>query len=96
MSNNADMAKILATVFQTMRRVFGLHPVSVVVFQGSTPVRTRLYRIAITQSLADVEGQFYVEGLLEEDGWEPFRANQPYVAFSARLLNPAQLPKLEP
>ncbi len=65
-------------------------------FQGSTPVRTRLYRIAITQSLADVQDEFYVEGLSEEADGEPFRANRPCVAFSVRLLNPSQLPKLEP
>jgi hypothetical protein len=95
-SNNADLVKILATVFQTMRHLFRRHPTSVVVFKGSTAGRTRLYRMAIAHSLGDVVSEFYVEGLGEETGWEPFRPNQPYVAFSVRLRNPTELPKLEP
>ncbi|WP_440590452.1 DUF6934 family protein [Nibrella viscosa] len=49
-SNNNDMPKVLATVAQTLVAFFRLRPTSSVIFRGSTPSRTRLYRMAIAKS----------------------------------------------
>lgn len=46
-SNNNDMPKVLATVYQTMLHFFQSSPHAIIIFEGSTTSRTRLYRIAI-------------------------------------------------
>jgi len=53
-SNNKDMPKVLATVYQTLLDFFTANPKAKVIFQGNTPSRNRLYRAAIGK-LKDVE-----------------------------------------
>jgi hypothetical protein len=83
-SNNQDMPRILATVIATMGQFFRRNKSAIVLFQGSTPARTRLYRIVIAKNSALFEGTFIVKGLLENK-FENFTANRPYEVFSVSL-----------
>ena len=83
-SNNQDMPRILATVVETMHVFFRQYPTATVIFSGSTPARTRLYRVAISQNLALFEETFFVYGLLTGKP-EPYQLNRPYQAFTVRL-----------
>lgn len=83
-SDNGDMEKILVTVFQTLQPFFDAHPNTIVGFEGSTPSRTRLYRIAITHELENIVVYYNVWGILST-GYEPFRRNRPYIGFLLSL-----------
>ena len=50
---------------------------------GSTPARTRLYRMGITKYLEEVKQDFNVFGLLNGE-WENFEKDVDYTAFLAR------------
>ena len=79
-SNNDDMPKVLATVFQTILHFFEANPSAVIVFEGSTPSRTRLYRIAIARSKYEIEHKFRILGLINGE-FEDFVNNRDYKAF---------------
>ena len=49
---------------------------------GSTTVRTRLYRMGITNNLAGIKVDFKVFGLtIEQNKWEEFIVGEDYEAF---------------
>ncbi len=79
-SDNDDMETVLATVIQTLFVFFETHPDKIVFFTGSTSARTRLYRIAISRLLNEVQEAFLVEGILGQRR-ERFRPNVAYEAF---------------
>jgi hypothetical protein len=66
-SNNGDMVKVLATVIQTLRDFFATYPSALVMIQGSTPIRTKLYQRIIKNNLAEIETEFRVLALLHEE-----------------------------
>lgn len=72
--------KILVTVFQTIVIFLNYYPESVIAFTGSTAVRTRLYRIAISHELKELTKLYNIWGLFN-NSIEPFQRNQPYEAF---------------
>jgi hypothetical protein len=78
----------LATVAKTLYLFTERYPEAVVIATRSTLARTRLYRIGITNNLADIEKDFVLLGLTNSE-WEPFRKNVTYFAFAIRrkLLN---------
>lgn len=78
--DNGDMQKILVTVFHTLAIFFKTHPDAIVFFEGSTPSRTRLYRIALSHELANINQLYNVWGITDK-GYEPFKKNQPYIGF---------------
>lgn len=82
-TNNSDSRKVLATVARTLYLFTERYPDAIVLATGSTFARTRLYRMGITNNLADIEQDFVLLGLTETD-WEPFRKNATYHAFSVR------------
>ena len=51
-TNNGDSLKVLATVASTVYAFMEKHPNAWIVATGSTKVRTRLYRMGITNNLA--------------------------------------------
>jgi hypothetical protein len=63
-NNNADRNKILATVVAVLRIFFDKYPEKWVFFRGSTPERTRLYRMAITLNLEELSTDFEIVGAL--------------------------------
>jgi hypothetical protein len=48
---------------------------------GSTNVRTRLYRMGITNNLAEITEDFVVYGFTDKGNWEEFEVGEDYEAF---------------
>ncbi|MBX2921620.1 MAG: hypothetical protein KF746_05435 [Chitinophagaceae bacterium] len=82
-TNNNDSQKVLATVARTLYLFTERYPDAVVLATGSTIARTRLYRMGITNNLADIEKDFVVLGLTDNQ-WESFRKNVTYHSFAVR------------
>lgn len=66
-SNNNDMPKVLATVFQAINYFLNKYPTSRVYIKGSTKSRTRLYQIAIAKYKEELEPKFIILGLINDD-----------------------------
>ncbi len=79
-SNNGDRQKVLATVAATLFVFISKYPDAIVIATGSTDIRTRLYRIGISNHLDEIEKDLVVMGLIEEQ-WEVFNKNIDYEAF---------------
>ena len=79
-SDNKDSEVILVTVASTIYTFTTAYPKSLVVAAGSTPSRTRLYRMGISNYLDEIEKDFFVFGLLGGQ-WVKFEKNQNYAAF---------------
>ncbi len=83
-SNNSDLEKIIATIVQTMFRFFEKYPQSYIYFKGSTPERTRLYRIIISKEYNEATKIFKIYGIFDEK-LQPFELNCPYESFVIAL-----------
>lgn len=86
-SNNEDMRRVLATVFQSMLIFFKKNPNKLIYFQGSDAIglRTRLYRILIARELGQALTLFEIYGQLPDKTYEEFALNRPYIAFIFQL-----------
>lgn len=82
-SANGDMPLVLATVAASIYVYARENPDVWVFLTGSTPARTRLYRMAISNYWHDIEPDFDVLAL-GADGWEPFVKGRNYEAFVVR------------
>lgn len=82
-TNNNDSQKVLATVARTLYLFAERYPDSIVLATGSTLARTRLYRIGITNNFAEIEQDFAILGLTDNQ-WESFRKNVNYYSFAVR------------
>ncbi|WP_375560443.1 hypothetical protein ACE193_22560 [Bernardetia sp. OM2101] len=80
-TNNGDSLKVLATVASTVYAFIEKHPNAYVLATGSTNVRTRLYRMGITNNLAEITADFFVFGLTGEGDWREFEVGEDYEAF---------------
>jgi hypothetical protein len=79
-SNNGDTEKVLATVIDALYIFFDHYPDVLVAATGSTPTRTRLYRMSITKFHTEMILDFQVVGII--DGTlEEFEVNKDYSAF---------------
>lgn len=83
-SNNGDMEKILVTVFHTFSIFFQHYPNSIIAFNGSTPSRTRLYRIALSHELSNINKLYNVWGIVDET-YQPFERDKAYLGFLLSL-----------
>jgi hypothetical protein len=79
-SKNQDLNKIMATVVHTILDFFKRHPTKKIAFTGSTPERTRLYRIVISKLIEEVDF-LKVEGILSDRKIVSYVPNGNYVAF---------------
>jgi len=79
-TNNGDSQKVLATVASTVYAFTGRYKNAWVHATGSNTVRTRLYRMGITNNLAEIAEDFFVLGL-KNDKWESFLIGEDYEAF---------------
>jgi hypothetical protein len=79
-TNNGDRDKVLATVASTALAFTNQFPNARIFAEGSTPARTRLYQMGISDNLLEISGYFEIMGLLE-DVWEPFQRGRNYTAF---------------
>jgi hypothetical protein len=81
-TNNGDSSKVLATVASTIYAFTDKYPNAWIFATGSTVVRTRLYRMGITNNLEEITEDFYVYGLTTDTNiWEEFIIGEDYEAF---------------
>lgn len=81
-TNNGDNLKVLATVASTVYAFTEKYPEAWIFATGSTLVRTRLYRMGITDNLAEISRDFKVFGLtIDTNKWEEFIIGEYYEAF---------------
>ena len=80
-TNNGDSLKVLATVASTVYAFTNKYPEAWILATGSTAVRTRLYRMGITNNLAEITDDFKVYGYTEKGVWEEFVIGEDYEAF---------------
>ncbi|MCF0038795.1 DUF6934 family protein [Dyadobacter fanqingshengii] len=80
-TDNGDSSKVLATVASTVYTFTDEYPSAAILFTGSTPARTRLYRMAITINLAEISQDFVIFGFNSEQNWEHFIVDKSYSAF---------------
>ncbi|OQP62366.1 hypothetical protein A3860_28830 [Niastella vici] len=85
--NNNDRNKILATVVTVLKFFFEKYPDKCVFFKGSSPERTRLYRMAITLNLEELSVDFDIVGTLTDKNTSnnvPFEKGITYFGFLVR------------
>ena len=82
-SNNGDSEKVLATIVSAVYAFTDREKEAWVYATGSTPARTRLYRMGITKYIEEVRQDFEVYGLLSGE-WEDFEKDISYTAFVVR------------
>lgn len=82
-TNNGDSLIVLATVASTIYSFTSKYPDIWVFATGSTSVRTRLYRMGLTNNLAEISTDFLVYGL-KNDIWEEFLIGEDYEAFMVK------------
>jgi hypothetical protein len=80
-TNNGDSFKVLATVASTVYAFTSKYPDAWVFATGSTNVRTRLYRMGLSNNLAEIGEDFMVYGLPPNQIWEEFVIGEDYEAF---------------
>ncbi|WP_409014746.1 DUF6934 family protein [Dyadobacter aurulentus] len=79
-TNNGDMETIIATVIRTISLFLGKYPQRSVYFTGSTPARTRLYRVIISREFLEVTKYYEIYGVTK-DNEEPFEPNKNYIGY---------------
>jgi hypothetical protein len=79
-TNNGDMERVLATVVQCIQAFCILHPGTYIAFNGSSKSRNRLYRIAISKNIVDMEKEYKIYGKAGNE-WEVFNLNIAYDSF---------------
>ena len=85
--DNKDRNKILATVVSVLKIFFDKYPHKCVFFAGSSPERTRLYRMAITLNLDELSTDFEIVGKLTDNNEYrnvPFEKGINYFGFLVR------------
>ena len=80
-TNNQDSLKVLITVAKTVLKFTNSLPNALVHIKGSTPSRTRLYQIGITNNWIEISQRFSVFGYTTDNQWQLFLKNVNYNAF---------------
>jgi hypothetical protein len=80
-TNNGDSLKVLATVASTVYAFTQKNPKAWILATGSTKVRTRLYRMGITNNIAEISEDFKVFSLNSNGEWDIFVIGEDYEAF---------------
>jgi hypothetical protein len=86
-TNNGDSLKVLSTVASTVYAFIEKYPKAWIFATGSNSVRTRLYRMGITNNLAEISKDFVVLGYNSVGVWEKFIIGEDYEAFLLTLKN---------
>lgn len=79
-SNNRDMEKVLATVVSALYIFTNENPAAFVYITGSTPSRTRLYRMGITHFYNEIKEDFFLFGRIGKEFYA-FEPGEEYEAF---------------
>jgi hypothetical protein len=85
-TNNGDSKKVLATVASTVFTFISKYPDAWIYATGSCKARTRLYRMGISNNLAEILQSFEVYGLVN-NVWYDFERNTEYEAFLIKRKN---------
>jgi len=80
-TNNGNSLKVLATVASTVYAFTNKYPNARILATGSTAVRTRLYRMGITNNLAEISEDFEIFGYDSKGNWVKFVTGEDYEAF---------------
>ena len=86
-TNNGDSIKVLATVVSTVYAFTAKYPNAHVFATGSSEVRTRLYRMGITNNLEELKEDFYVYGLQSNNTFGLFVPGEDYLGFLVTRKN---------
>jgi hypothetical protein len=73
--------KVLATVASTVYAFTEKYPNAWIVATGSTSVRTRLYRMGMTNNLIEIKEDFDIYGYTQDGTWQDFIIGEDYEAF---------------
>ena len=79
-TNNGDSQKVIATVAATVETFLKHYPRAFIYATGSNKVRTRLYRILISNNLGLIKTNFQIFGL-KDDKYDLFKKNIDYDGF---------------
>lgn len=82
-TNNGDTDKVLATVVTALYAFLDKNPKSLVYATGSTPARTRLYRIGIARFYEEIQQDFILFGRIGKEFYE-FEIGVEYEGFLAQ------------
>jgi hypothetical protein len=85
-SNNSDSNRVLATVASSVSAFTMRYPHLWVYATGSSESRTRLYQIGISRHLDEIQLEFEIFGL-RENQWTHFSRNINYEAFIIKRKN---------
>ena len=83
-SDNKDMAKILASIAVIVKIFLKEYPERTVSFRGNTAERTRLYRMAIGNNLDELLDFFNIYGIQKGGEISFFTRDEEYFAFLAK------------
>lgn len=73
----------MATVASTVIDFMNHHPRAIIMAEGETPAKTRLYQMGINANWNDISQLFEIEGFIEGH-WETFNQMKNYEAFILR------------
>lgn len=79
-TDNGDMEMVLSTVVRIAAEFLSENPGATIHLTGSTPARTRLYRIIISNRYEEIRNSYSVWGYLN-GRFRPFQKNINYEAF---------------
>lgn len=79
------MERVLATVIQIILTFLKEKVDAEIAFSGSTPERTRLYRVILNKYHHEVADTMLVQGILTNQEREIFQSNRPYASFVLSL-----------
>jgi hypothetical protein len=82
-SNNNDRDKVLATVASTVVDFIKHYPDAVIVAEGITPGKTRLYQMGINQHWKEARQIFDIRGS-QNGNWTTFKPGNNYEAFAVK------------
>jgi len=86
-TNNGDGLKVLSTVVSTIYAFTGKYPEAYVFATGSNEVRTRLYRMGISNNLEELKKDFHVFGLKNDESFEDYLLGEDYLGFLVTRKN---------
>lgn len=82
-SNNGDTEKVLGTIVAAIYAFFDRNTEAILYATGSTPARTRLYRIGINKFYNEIQNDFYLYGQ-NGDELYVFEVGKEYEGFVAQ------------
>ncbi len=80
-SDNDDFETVIGTLISILIDYLNQFPNKTVLFRGSTPSRTRLYRAIIAKKSADIEPLYKIFGILENGSVEKFDKSHSYLWY---------------